>query len=46
METVISAVNNSTGDNSSEPNLIRAAEKSKPTKRFIPSYFGVPYLPE
>lgn len=45
-ETVISAVNNITGDNEPELNLIRAAERSKATKRFIPSYFGVPYLPE
>ncbi|KAM5349894.1 hypothetical protein ACJ41O_006399 [Fusarium nematophilum] len=46
VETVISAVNNVSGDNSSEINLIRAAEKSKTTKRFIPSYFGTPYTPE
>ncbi|RSL84649.1 hypothetical protein BHE90_006527 [Fusarium euwallaceae] len=46
IEIVISAVNNISGDNSSEINLIHAAEKSKPTKRFIPSYFGTPYTPE
>ncbi|KAF9875398.1 hypothetical protein CkaCkLH20_07218 [Colletotrichum karsti] len=46
VDTVISAVNNITGENDSELSLIRAAEKSNTTKRFIPSYFGVPYLPE
>ncbi|GJC77249.1 bifunctional pinoresinol-lariciresinol reductase [Colletotrichum liriopes] len=46
VDTVISAVNNITGENQSELNLINAAEKSKTTKRFIPSYFGIPYLPE
>ncbi|KAJ0356677.1 hypothetical protein COL154_010896 [Colletotrichum chrysophilum] len=45
-EIVISAVNNITGENDAELNLIRAAERSSTTKRFIPSYFGVPYLPE
>ncbi|RKK31762.1 hypothetical protein BFJ67_g15080, partial [Fusarium oxysporum f. sp. cepae] len=43
VEIVISTVNNISGDNSSEVNLIRAADKSKTTKRFIPSYFGTPY---
>jgi hypothetical protein len=46
VEVVISAVNNISGDNSSEINLIRAAEDSKTTKRFIPSYFGTPYTNE
>ncbi|KAF6810012.1 hypothetical protein CMUS01_13560 [Colletotrichum musicola] len=46
VETVISAVNNVAGDNSSELNLIRAAERSRPTKRFIPNFFGVPPLSE
>ncbi|KAF0316086.1 hypothetical protein GQ607_016695 [Colletotrichum asianum] len=46
IEIVISAVNNITGENDAELNLIRAAERSSTTKRFIPSYFGVPYLPE
>ncbi|GKT56080.1 hypothetical protein ColTof4_13864 [Colletotrichum tofieldiae] len=46
VDTVISAVNNITGENQSELNLINAAEKSKTTNRFIPSYFGIPYLPE
>ncbi|KAI8179641.1 Oxidoreductase BOA1 [Colletotrichum sp. SAR 10_86] len=46
VEIVISAVNNITGENDAELNLIRAAERSSTTKRFIPSYFGVPYLPE
>ncbi|KAK2740010.1 NmrA-like family protein [Colletotrichum kahawae] len=45
IETVISAVNNITGENDAEINLIEAAERSTATKRFIPSYFGVPYLP-
>lgn len=46
VEIVISAVNNISGDNSPEINLIRAADKSKTTKRFIPSYFGTPYSSE
>ncbi|KAG7410207.1 Oxidoreductase BOA1 [Fusarium oxysporum f. sp. raphani] len=46
VEIVISAVNNISGDNDSEINLIRAADKPKTTKRFIPSYFGTPYTPE
>ncbi|KAF5501429.1 Oxidoreductase BOA1 [Colletotrichum siamense] len=46
VEIVISAVNNITGENDAELNLIKAAERSSTTKRFIPSYFGVPYLPE
>lgn len=46
VEIVISAVNNISGDSSSEVNLIHAADKAKLTKRFIPSYFGTPYTPE
>ncbi|KAJ3543964.1 hypothetical protein NM208_g3302 [Fusarium decemcellulare] len=46
VHTVISVVNNITGDNSSEINLIRAAERSNATKRFIPSYFGAHYSAE
>ncbi|KAK1635696.1 hypothetical protein BDP81DRAFT_450551 [Colletotrichum phormii] len=46
VDTVISAVNNITGDNKSELNLIAAAERSKTTRRFIPGHFGVPNLPE
>ncbi|ENH69294.1 hypothetical protein FOC1_g10004832 [Fusarium oxysporum f. sp. cubense race 1] len=46
VEIVISAVNNISGDNHPEINLIRAADKSETTKRFIPSYFGTPYTPE
>ncbi|KAI8649652.1 NmrA domain-containing protein [Fusarium keratoplasticum] len=46
VHTVISVVNNITGDNSSEVNLINAAKMSKATKRFIPSYFGARYSPE
>lgn len=46
VDTVISTVNNITGENQSELNLIEAAERSKTTNRFIPSYFGIPYLPE
>ncbi|KAG7426751.1 Oxidoreductase BOA1 [Fusarium oxysporum f. sp. raphani] len=46
IEIVISAVNNISGDNHPEINLIRAADKSETTKRFIPSYFGTPYTPE
>ncbi|KAL0932305.1 NmrA-like family protein [Colletotrichum truncatum] len=46
IDTVISAINNITGENDSEINLIKAAEISAPTKRFIPSYFGVPYSQE
>ncbi|WQF78918.1 Putative NmrA-like domain, NAD(P)-binding domain superfamily [Colletotrichum destructivum] len=46
VDTVISTVNNITGENQSELNLIEAAERSKTTNRFVPSYFGIPYLPE
>ncbi|KAF5008658.1 hypothetical protein FDECE_5070 [Fusarium decemcellulare] len=46
VHTVISVVNNITGDNSSEINLIRAADRSNATKRFIPSYFGAHYSAE
>ncbi|KAK7445016.1 hypothetical protein Landi51_08374 [Colletotrichum acutatum] len=46
VDTVISAVNNITRESYSELNLVAAAERSKTTRRFIPSHFGVPYLPE
>ncbi|KPM46027.1 hypothetical protein AK830_g439 [Neonectria ditissima] len=46
VHTVISAVNNITGDNSSETNLIHAAEAAKTVKRFMPSYFGAHYSSE
>ncbi|KAF4464319.1 Nmra-like family [Fusarium albosuccineum] len=46
VHTVISVVNNITGDNSSEMDLIRAADRSNATKRFIPSYFGAHYSTE
>ncbi|OHF04289.1 hypothetical protein CORC01_00628 [Colletotrichum orchidophilum] len=46
VDTVISTVNNITGENHAELNLIAATERSKTTRRFITSYSGVPYLPE
>ncbi|OLN89233.1 Pinoresinol reductase 2-like protein 1 [Colletotrichum chlorophyti] len=46
ISTVIFTVNNHPGNNEAEVNLIYAAERSTATKRFIPSYFGVPYSPE
>ncbi|KAI3534906.1 hypothetical protein CSPX01_11759 [Colletotrichum filicis] len=46
VDTVISTVYNITRESQSELNLVAAAERSKTTRRFIPSHFGVPYLPE
>ncbi|CEI70755.1 hypothetical protein FVEN_g763 [Fusarium venenatum] len=45
IETVISTIN-SLQDVSAELNLIQAAEKSAPTKRYIPSLWGIKYTPE
>ncbi|KAF5253248.1 hypothetical protein FANTH_1844 [Fusarium anthophilum] len=42
IDTVISTIN-ALGDVSAELNLIKAAEKSASTKRFIPSIWGVKY---
>ncbi|KAK1540873.1 hypothetical protein CPAR01_06862 [Colletotrichum paranaense] len=46
VDTVISTVYNITRESQSELNLVAAAERSKTTRRFIPSHFGIPYLPE
>ncbi|KAH6867844.1 hypothetical protein B0T10DRAFT_596302 [Thelonectria olida] len=45
IETVISTIN-ALGDISAELSLIEAAEKSAPTKRYIPSIWGIKYNPE
>ncbi|KAF5535525.1 transcriptional activator Mut3p [Fusarium mexicanum] len=42
IDTVISTIN-ALDDVSAELNLIKAAEKSAPTKRFIPSIWGIKY---